>query len=382
MFLTEDPTRFMMPWETLGALVRGISAIDLTSMPIADREEAYNFVLNYGYDLHRPEDAEEIQRIFEEAVRFIENCLLDTSVDWEAQGERPSPADQVPRRLIASGDPLDLLILASQGSGEDKHWACAILKVMHTLAHIQNGPFYKHFDDAKKQILERFYAILTPLEDGVMLGNPKGKTLRLYGFETKDEKTRESILVKLLCKKEHVAEAIWDLIGIRIITHTPAEALYALEILRAQKVVVFPNIIPSRSRNTLIDLETFQKEYESVFDDFVKGKKNLQEMEAFFHQEKELHTSLEKDFTAHNPLSSQHYRSIHVTCRQLIRSQLSGSTYEMRFFFPYEIQILDRASYLESKEGTSAHRQYKKKQFALARRRVLGLLLKPDNVKV
>jgi uncharacterized protein (TIGR04562 family) len=382
MFITDDNTTLSahLPWETLEALVRGISSIDLTAMPMGDREEAYQFVLQYGYDMAHPQDAEEVRHLLLQAVRFIETLLLThPEWDWAACGEPPAPALQIPEALLARGDVLDLILIASQGPAPDRHWACAILKVMHTLAHIQNGPLWRYFDQARHQILSAFDQILTPLgqDDGVLLGKlGGGRTLELFGFETKDEKTRESILVKLLCKKEHVAEAIWDLVGVRLITHTPAEALLAINILRLHKVIVFPNIIPSRSRNNLIDLDRYRTAYQQVSQELAAGRLTP---EAFEERIRNLDVlpSTYQDFTAHNPSSSQLYRSIHITCRQLIRLKTPGTGGETRFFFPYEIQVLDKASYLESKEGDSAHSVYKRKQLATARRRVLGLLLKP-----
>ena len=53
----------------------------------------------------------------------------------------------------------------------------------------------------------------------------------------------------------------------------------------------------------------------------------------------------------------------------------AGSFAETRFAFPYEVQILDKASYLDSKVGHGAHASYKQRQLFAARRRVLGRLL-------
>lgn len=379
MFIAEDASHTKLPWETLEALIKGISSIDLTGMPTTDRMEAYNFILHYGYDLRIEEDAAEVRGIMEEAVRVIESLFLThPGLDWEQENEPPSPCREIPAHVIESGDPLDLILTAAQSDHLDRPWACAILKVMHTIAHIQNGPLYRYFEEARKQILSEFQDILTPYgEDGsVLLGKTGAQTLKLYGFETKDQKTRESILVKLLCKKEHVAEAIWDLIGVRLITDTPAEAVQAINILREQKVIVFPNIIPSRSRNSLIDFARYREAYERAQADLTAGRTDMDAFqEVISHIEAA--PAVNQDFNLHNPMSSGDYRSIHITCRKLVRLKEPGLVGENRFFFPYEIQILDKDSYLQSKEGSSSHSAYKKKQLATARRRVLGLLLKP-----
>jgi uncharacterized protein (TIGR04562 family) len=379
MYLTEDSIQSSLHWESLEALIRGISSIDLQGMPVQHREEAYQFIYHYGYDLNRQEDDEEVRAIMTAAIHFIETLFLENPLyNWEEEGQPSSPCQKVPNHITASCDVLDLLQYASQtDASPDRHWACAILKVMHTIAHIHNGPLYRYYDEAKRQILEGFDQILSPLnEDEVLLGKLGGRAIQLFGFETKDQKTRESILVKLLCKKEHVAEAIWDLVGVRLITQTPAEAVLALNILCDQKIIVFPNIIPSRSRNNLVDVNTFHQGYEAHLKALQNGEISRSEFESLVAHMPVLPSLLEKDFTAHNPSSSQQYRSIHITCRQLVRIHPPGEK-EYRLFFPYEIQILDKESYLESKEGSSAHSSYKKKQLTSARRRVLGPLLGP-----
>jgi uncharacterized protein (TIGR04562 family) len=215
--------------------------------------------------------------------------------------------------------------------------------------------------------------VLLPENDGTVLLLGQDRRMKLYAFEAKHHKPRESILIKLLCKKENVAENVWDLVGVRLVTFHPAQAILAVDILREQKVILFPNVIPSRSRNTLIDLEHFRELYESHMAEYQQGKVDLESIEKLFETDEfvipiETHAS-------QNPLSSPQYRSLHITCRQLLRVKSGSNFAESRFAFPYEVQILDKASYLDSKVGHGAHASYKQRQLFAARRRVLGSLL-------
>ena len=99
-----------------------------------------------------------------------------------------------------------------------------------------------------------------------------------------------------------------------------------------------------------------------------------------------------------NPFSSRWYRAIQFTCRQLIvapdptfrfwnevqeavgtsktaQNLLKKIPITLRekrtFYYPFEIQILDLESYVESIGGRSRHREYKAKQRLMARNRVL-----------
>lgn len=368
-----DPFGVDMPWEVLGAMIQGKSSIDLTVMPVYTREEAKEFVASYGFDLDLPEDVAEMEAYFIEAVHFIEHRFLTRSVDWQALGEPAIPLEKIPLSVTANRSVLDLLLLASQPNHPNRAWACALLKVIHTLVYIQNSPLYKHHAQASEAILSRFREVLQPQSDGtILLKGRRARQLRLFAFEAKHHKPRESILIKLLCKKENVAENVWDLVGVRLVTFHPAEALLAVDILREQKVLLFPNVIPSRSRNTLLDFEHFQALYQQALAEYKQGTRTLESLQGLFETADYL---LPKEGPQNaNPLSSPQYRSLHITCRHLLRAKSGAGQTETRFAFPYEIQMMDKASYLDSKIGDGAHAQYKQRQLIAARRRVLGPL--------
>lgn len=391
VFLTEEPQdsgallaaspgheALELPWETLSAMIQGKSSIDLSSMPPQTREEAFNLLYNYGFDLDQPEDAAEMEGYFIEAVNFIEHRFLTPSIDWAAYGEPLSPAEKIPVSIVKSHDVLELIVTAARKDHPHRHWACALLKVIHTLVYIQNSPLYKYHTQASETILSRFREVLLPEEDGtVLLQGPNGVNLRLYAFEAKHHKPRESILIKLLCKKENVAENVWDLVGVRLVTFHPAEAILAVEILRQQKVLLFPNVIPSRSRNTLIDFNAFRELYENQLSAFRLGTATAAQVRKLFETD-EIGPPADTHPNA-NPLSSPKYKSLHITCRQLLRVKALSGLAETRFAFPYEIQVMDKENYLESKVGHGAHASYKQRQLFAARRRVLGALLQADD---
>ncbi len=369
-----DPFGVEMPWEVLGAMIQGKSSIDLTSLPVYSREEAKELIYNYGFDLELPEDQAEMEAYFIEAVNFIEHRFLTRSLNWVELGEPVIHAEKIPLSVTSGRDVVELLMTASQKEHPNRSWACALLKVIHTLVYIQNSPLYKYHAQASETILARFREVLIPQSDGtVMLKGQHGRELRLYAFEAKHHKPRESILLKLLCKKENVAENVWDLVGVRLVTFHPAEALLAVDILREQKVILFPNVIPSRSRNTLLDFSHFKELYEQELAEYKLGHRTVEDMFKLF--ETDQYILPEENLQNQNPLSSPQYRSLHITCRQLLRVKAGSSLAETRFAFPYEVQILDRANYLESKIGHGAHASYKQRQLLAARRRVLGPLL-------
>ena len=129
-----DPFGVEMPWEVLGAMIQGKSSIDLTSMPVYSREEAREFIYNYGFDLDVPEDMAEMEAYLIEAVNFIEHRFLTRSVDWEGLGEPVIQADKIPLSVTSSRNVVDLLMMASQPDHPHRSWACALLKVRCSLS--------------------------------------------------------------------------------------------------------------------------------------------------------------------------------------------------------------------------------------------------------
>jgi uncharacterized protein (TIGR04562 family) len=223
----------------------------------------------------------------------------------------------------------------------------------------------------------------------------------LAGFETKPKKSRDSIILKLLHKPENVAEDIFDRVGIRFITFTPLDALRVVKYLRDQMVVMPPNIKPSRSKNSLIQLDDFRGQLADLLIRVERG--DISEAQLI----KELEVAARPPVVnPENPHSSEFYRAIQFTCRQLIklrnflyddlkelknlariksadeeiskiieRIDLKHIQREIRFFYPFEVQIMDQHSAEENERGKSAHSEYKKAQITTAMKRVMSNLI-------
>lgn len=411
-----------MPWETLDALIEGKSPVDLNLMPVKTEEEAFDLVYRYGYDTRLAEDLEETLALIAEAIAFVEHRLLKpppNATDWASldEPETSNALQEVPAAIKQVQSPEELILMAANSKKPDRLWACAVLKVLHTLVHLHNNPSLHFYQQASDCIISHFHKLLMPMPDGTFnLIDRNGRELNLFGFETKSNKPRESILIKLLCKKEALTEDVRDLVGVRIITHEPVDTVLAVDILRSQKVILFSNIIPSRSKNNLLDFEQLRTQYERAQVAIENGKlsaKNTLELLRSIP----LKFGPHQDFSKENPSTLPDYKSIHITCRHFLRFKSDSpfliykpNTEELPFLpvekaiedgfdlldekaptevteslqtqgdirlaFPYEIQLMDKHSYLENQSGKSAHSLYKQNQIATARRRVLGPLFK------
>jgi uncharacterized protein (TIGR04562 family) len=153
-----------------------------------------------------------------------------------------------------------------------------------------------------------------------------------------------------------------------------------VQYLRQKNVVMFANIKPSRSRNTLIDINWLRDE----IDRLDRGEEALERSQRVKRLRESLAVrpfpSSNQPFT--NRFSSVDYHSIQFTCRQQIRvrdmlaDERQGG--EMRFFFPFEVQVLDAESYQMSRDGLASHEVYKRRQRREVQRRVMGPLILTD----
>ncbi len=375
-----------------GVLIGGVSFLDSKNGfkgSFKDANEAERFLNAYGYDVLDPIELAELQGNLQEAVRFIRRYFLKPE-------NRDGLSIEMPKRLDVT-DVRGLLIQASaEIDSESRNWACAILRVVHAINHIDRDIRTQYFGEIQKQIFDRFYRYLHRDENGQLyIATSSEDPLRvdLVEFQIKPKKARDSTLMKLLHKPESVAEELFDRVGLRFITRSRVDAIRVVHFLEQANIIVAANIKPSRSRNTLIDTESFRE---------LLARTDLDDAELEAQLEA---TAFSKSKSGENSFSSEHYRAIQFTCRQLIkvRSTLADQLRELknasknqtldpvvqaaidkigatpvqriiRFFYPFEIQVMDQSSYIENEKGRSAHGEYKRAQQKVALLRVMGTL--------
>ncbi len=378
--------RFSLNWTYLNAIARGVSVIDMGALALRNLVDARQFAREYGYDIEQPGVLDYLRRIQREALAFVREQFL-------------SPAQQalLPPELEDDSQPLQLLVLASQRSHRfepSRLWACAVLKVMHGLFYIDNNLKLRHFAAIREQVFAGLDEVIQVeghqqyLSDGRIC-------LPLRHVDRKRNKGRHSILLKLLQKPEYVAADIHDHLGVRLTLNTRIECLLALDLLRRAHLVTLTNLEISRTRNTLVDLlaakEVFTRHRAEIDRSQDYPQALLQQMD------KELAAISQGQAQRDNPHSAADFQSLQLTVRKMIHlpatelgsapernagasadslnDGLIASSGDISFFFAYEIQLLDAASFEKSQQGAASHEAYKQRQVETARRRVLGLEL-------
>jgi uncharacterized protein (TIGR04562 family) len=396
------------PWPVLDVLIGGQSSIDLPELRIATFEEATAFLRAYGFDPEERTHAKRLHAVLVEAIAFIERSLL-LPREWN-RGIRP------PDEILAAEDPRHLLLWASGEDPRDRlkrAWACAVLRVMHTIGHIEGVNRTVDVQVARDQIFGRMRAVLHRDEARRLWLGTGASRVELSHVEWKEAKTRNSIILKLLHKRDNVAETIYDYLGVRIITKRVCDVMMVVKLLTQLHILVFPNAYPSRARNTLLDYKRFRAQIETLRDMLTAGSiapAEFETMVARFTADAPVEGGGPK---AHeNPHSSQTYRAIQMTGRQLVRMRtpqcerldrlrkaakedgmpprmqrlleemaalMAGPSTEgggvVESFFPFEVQIMDADSYTQVLAGDAAHDRYKLSQVRAARKRVLARVL-------
>jgi uncharacterized protein (TIGR04562 family) len=404
---------YVFNWETLDVVCSGKSSLDAKNYltELYDKNQVSNFLNGYGFNIQDPVEAAELFGIFQEAVQFIKRYFL-------IEGNPEGLDLKVPNYLYTITNISDLFLSATGNSQfklktEEALWAGVILKVMHTILHTDKDLRARYFSTVQQQIFDRFYKFIhRDDENRLFLKNESGVSIPLYDFQTKAKKTRDSIIIKLLHKQENVAEELFDRIGVRIITYNKLDALRVIKFLHTNYVIMINNIKPSRSQNTLIDLGLLRTKVFSLYKKTIRSDMPeddfYQKLNALI-AEAAPQSAIRGEKNIH---SSDEYRAIHFTGRQLIKYRnpfmasfnevrkmalkdktnplsqsllgldTSAISRDVRFFYPFEVQITDYESHLKNTQGEASHQEYKKSQLRSAMKRIFKPILDVKEIKI
>ncbi|HLT23475.1 MAG TPA: TIGR04552 family protein [Bacteriovoracaceae bacterium] len=398
-------------WETFDMVCSGKSSLEGNSYlgGLQSKDDVANFLNGYGFDISDPVENAELFGIFQEAIQFIRRYFLK-------EGNADGLNLRLPSFLFSITNVSDLFLAANGKSAgfkvntEESIWASVVLKVMHTILHADKDLRYRYFSTIQQQIFDRFYKFIHRDADNNLFFKSEGESsIPLVDFQTKAKKTRDSIIIKLLHKKENVAEELFDRIGVRIVTQTKLDTLRIIRFLITNNVITVNNIKPSRSQNTLINLSELRVKMFSIYKAAIREE---WPEEVFYNNLNKLIDECVPGSKHDNTHSFDEYRAIHFTGRQLIKYRnpfmssfneirkkalsdrkhplsqalLSIDTTpisrDVRFFYPFEVQITDADSHVKNTQGEASHEEYKKSQIRSAMKRIFRPLLELKNIAV
>ncbi len=403
--------KYMFDWEMLDVVVGGKSALDTKNFlgPMSSMDQVNQFLKGYGLDPSDHVTKAELFGNFQEAMQFIKRYFLKEG--------NPDGLDlKLPNSLLMISDIGQLFLMATDDTPqkrEDKLWAEIILKVMHTIMHTDKDLRSNYFNIVQTQIFDRFYKYIFRNENDKLFVGVKGSEniVSLVDFETKSKKTRESVIIKLLHKAENVAEELFDRVGVRFVTNSRLDTLRVIRFLLEKNIVIPHNNKPSRAINTMIDLNRFKVGHQRVIKMALRN--NLSEERFVSAMEREIQEcQTRSELNEKNKFTSKSYQSIQFTCRQLIEYKnpflqefndlrriaknlnsdenelarrvlnmdISLVARDIRFFYPYEIQIVDQDTFRENSQGEASHQEYKRSQVQSAMKRVFKAMIEHKKI--
>lgn len=405
--------KYMFDWEIFDVVVGGKSALDTKNFlgPMSTIDQVNQFLKGYGLDPNDHVARSELFGNFQEAMQFIRRYFLK-------EGSPDGLDLKVPNSLLMISDISQLFLVATDDNivkKEDKLWAEVVLKVMHTIMHADKDLRSSYFSIVQTQIFDRFYKYVFRSDDNKLFIGVKGTDdiVPLVDFETKSKKTRDSVIIKLLHKAENVAEELFDRVGVRFITHSRFDTLRLIRFLLEKNIVIPHNNKPSRAVNTMIDMVKFKEAHQAILKMAIRN--NLSEERFLSAMERAaVEAQLTPSESERNKHTSKAYQSIQFTCRQLIeyknpflqefndlrkfaKSQhpeenelarrvmnmdISLVARDIRFFYPYEIQVVDQDAFRENSQGDASHQEYKRQQVKSAMRRVFKALIEYKQIQL
>jgi uncharacterized protein (TIGR04562 family) len=361
----------------LQTIVGGTSSLNAPKLFIKTLDEAYAFLKSYGFDLHDPNQEKKLWYYHRRALVLLREKILDPVEIIPSQIEDPKKLKDLRNLLLwASTDQEEMKDLRS--------WSCALLRVMHVFVHSENDLFSFFSEEIQNQILSPIQACVSHESDKVSLKHPfSSEEVILKGFETKPFKGSSSSVIKMLAKPDVVALTVLDKLGVRFITESLTDAFRVALFLAERNIINFAHVMPDQSSNNLYPLNLFIERINELLPSQDWGAEiDKKDFDAGLREKWSQQSKSAVLLRKENSFSDSEYRFIKFICRKLINIEIDAKN-KFKFFYPFEVQIVDIETHIKNQAGSSSHETYKEKQRQAARRRIFSdLYSQKPNKKV
>jgi len=342
--------------ERIRLILRGGSVIEWRRLHFRTRDEVDRFLRLCLFDPDSPVDEAWVRTVLADAVAYLRKTF-----DYQVASAVANPQEIHDLFLYASG---------AKEPTRYRRIACIVLKVMHVIQHIEGRELLFRLDVPEAEIAE-----IVARRVSSMVQEMTSKGIPVVEFAL-SFKTRESLITKLLAKKETVAAQIYDKTRFRIVTQSRKDILPALYYL-TQRLFPFNFVVPGQTENTLIEFKDLLAEYP-----------NFAAHAAQLH----LHTNYERETGEHrgkNSFSARHYKVLNFVVDLPIRldGYLPAPEEDMRErknrlgFGLVEFQIVDQPTAIANEEGEASHERYKHRQKLQVLRRLSRGLVVPRHAE-
>jgi uncharacterized protein (TIGR04552 family) len=326
----------------LRLMLEGESSADLPRLWFADKLSVDAFLRLSEFDTDNPIDIDRLHELHHDAVAYL----------TETQNYR------LPPQLDDLEDIHDLFLAASNGPPRLRRYACMLLKVMHILHHIAGRELMFNTAISEAQLLSRLSAKVFNVID----------RMRVSGVGIQEfaagQKSRTSLVTKLLAKRSTLATHIFDKLRFRIIVNTRDDLVAALLYL-VHNLFPFNYIRPEQSQNGVL-----------TFDDLGRNLGLAPELVRAFWEAAPMGPELGRESTLANEFSGKGYRAVNFVADIPLRvDDVAPEATPAIVFVQTEIQVIDAETEKNNQRGENSHALYKKRQRERVRKRLEG----PEN---
>jgi uncharacterized protein (TIGR04552 family) len=332
--------------EALRLLLKGQSVIDWQRLELASEEEVDRFLRVNEFDPERDDDMNRLEELRDEAVEYLSRSL----------------AYQLPEEVTGGMPVRDLFMLASS-RGRGQPAACVVLKAMHVLHHlagrqllfklpISEEELFVHVERKVVRVVEELRAAGLPIVE--------------FAWSRKE---LDSIITKLLAKKESIAANVFDKLRFRLVTRTRADLPVVLNEL-LHRLVPFNYVIPGQTVNGVLPVDRLIRETPA----FARHAARLQVLRGG-----EAAESLGNEFSGPTYRVINFVADLPVRIDDLLCRMPDNGTRELGsiVFILTEFQVVDAEMARHNEEGDNSHHAYKLRQLDRVRAR-LGGTTPPD----
>jgi len=323
-------------------LLTGGSVVDWRRLLFQDRAEVVGFLAVNGYDVNCPMEMSRLAELHDRALSYLEEtyelCLPD--------------------RIREPADLCDLFLAASgvDASTAEQRAACAVLKVVHVLNHLEARRLVHHLSLSERAL---FLAAATKVDEIIRDMKGSGMGIREYQPSTKSD---HSLITKLISKPRVTAAQIFDKLRFRLVTERREDLIDVVRWLLRQ-LFPFNHVIAGESHNTILTAD----ELTEVLEDRLDGP-----LPSWSDQD--------SGYQPRNPATSPSFRMINFVVdlpvrinrlcspEDLVRLQHLGHLVHVTL----EFQLFDYTTVRANEAGAGNHVAYKQRQLQLVSERLWG----------
>ncbi len=336
--------------EELRLLLRGGSVIDWRRLNFQAPGEVDAFLHLNLFDLHDPRDERRLRAVLAQAIEY-----LRAEFGYRVAAQVATPDDLRHLFLLASG---------AVEPARHRRIACVVLKVMHVIHHLEARELLFRTPIREADLAERVHRrVMAEAARMRALGMP---IVEFVG----SVKSRESLVTKLLAKKESVAAQVFDRVRYRVVCER-REQLAGLVWHLTQHLFPFNYAVPGQTRNSLL-------RFGELLGRHPQGNALTDQLQLPLDAEKRTAATPRNEFSGDGFKTLNFVVDIPVRVDELLPAAESVADELGRIVFALvEFQVLDASTAKTNEAGDSSHDRYKRRQLQRVLRRLSRGLVVP-----